>query len=86
LIETIFILHNRILFSRGLSIQPGSEVTAILIGTAFPWMVPSGVNVSLCMEKVSIRFPYAPALPVAHKTILEENLPRVPVGICIKII
>lgn len=52
ILETVFILHNRILFSGDLSFRPDSRVTGVVIGAAFSWSTPSGLDVSLYMRKV----------------------------------
>lgn len=58
IIEMVFILQSRILFLGDLSIRPGCRVTGIVMRTVFPWTIPLGIDVSLCMEKVPIRFTY----------------------------
>lgn len=57
-IETVFILCCRIFFSVDLSTQTQQQSDRSLNWNCFSWTIPSGIDVSLFMQKVPVRFTY----------------------------
>lgn len=60
--ETVFILHSRMFFSIDLSTRPSSRMTESSLELLPVGHPCTGINVSLYMEKVPIRFTYKHSL------------------------